>query len=49
VGIGLAAIIIVAALLLPILGASLLLIGLLEFVLLRRWPAARRWLGLKPA
>lgn len=49
VGIGLAAIIIVAAVLLPILGASLLALGLLEFALLRRWPAARRWLGLKPA
>lgn len=45
-GWGLAGIIIVAALLLPLLGASLLVIALLERGLLRRWPAGRRWLGL---
>lgn len=45
-GWGLAAIIVVAAVLLPLLGASLLVIAILERGLLRRWPAARRWLGL---
>lgn len=45
-GWGLAVIIIVAAVLLPLLGASLLAIAILERGLLRRWPAARRWLGL---
>jgi uncharacterized iron-regulated membrane protein len=47
VGFGLAGIIIVAAILLPVLGVSLLVLGLVEFVLLKRWPAARRWLGLQ--
>ncbi len=49
IGIGLAAIIVVAGVLLPVLGASLLVLGLLEAGLLRRWPAARRWLGLQSA
>lgn len=49
IGLGLGVIIIVAGLVLPVLGASLLALGLIEFVLLRRWPAARRWLGLQPA
>ena len=45
-GWGLAAIIIFAGLLLPVLGASLIAIAILERGLLRHWPAARRWLGL---
>ena len=48
-GLGLAVIIVIAGVLLPVLGASLLVLGLLEYGLLRRWPAARRWLGLQPA
>ena len=40
---------VVAAILLPVLGASLLALGVFEFGLLRRWPAARRWLGLQAA
>lgn len=46
VGWGLAAIILVAAVLLPLLGASLLALAILERGLLGKWPAARRWLGL---
>ena len=49
VGLGLAGIIVVAAILLPVLGASLLVLGCLEYGVLRRWPAARHWLGLQPA
>jgi uncharacterized iron-regulated membrane protein len=49
IGLGLAVIIVIAGVLLPVLGASLLVLGLLEYGLLRRWPAARRWLGLQPA
>lgn len=49
VGWGLGALIVICAVLLPVLGGSLLLIGLIELALLRRWPAARRWLGLRPA
>lgn len=45
-GWGLAAMIIFAGLLLPVLGASLIAIAILERGLLRHWPAARRWLGL---
>lgn len=45
-GWGLAVLIVVCGLLLPVLGISLLAIGLIEWVLLRRWPAARHWLGL---
>ena len=36
------------ALFLPVLGASLLLVALLEWVVLRSLPRARRWLGLRP-
>lgn len=49
VGGGLAAIIVVAAVLLPVLGVSLVVVALIEFAVLRRWPAARRWLGLRAA
>jgi len=45
-GFGLLAIIVLAAALLPVLGASLIVLALVERGLLRRWPAARRWLGL---
>lgn len=38
----------VFALLLPVLGASLIIIGLLDLLLLRRLAGARRWLGLRP-
>ena len=46
IGWGLTVIIVAAALLLPLLGASLLVIAILERGLLSRWPGARRWLGL---
>ncbi len=46
IGLGLAAIIFVAGLLLPVLGASLIVIGMAEWLVLRRWGPARRWLGL---
>ncbi|MEQ1608405.1 MAG: PepSY domain-containing protein [Hyphomonadaceae bacterium] len=46
IGLGLAAIIIVAGLLLPVLGASLIVIGMAEWLVLRRWEPARQWLGL---
>lgn len=48
VGWGLAAIIIVAALVLPVLGASLIVVAAIERAVLIRWPSARRWLGLAP-
>jgi uncharacterized iron-regulated membrane protein len=48
VGWGLAAIIIVAAVVLPVLGASLILVAAIERAVLIRWPLARRWLGLAP-
>jgi uncharacterized iron-regulated membrane protein len=41
-------IIVAAAVLLPVLGACLLVIAVMEQVVLRRWDAARRWLGLRP-
>lgn len=47
-GWGPAVLIVACGVLLPVLGGSLLLLGLMELALLRRWPAARRWLGLKP-
>jgi uncharacterized iron-regulated membrane protein len=46
VGAGLAVLILVSAVLLPVLGASLLVLALVEWGLLARWPSARRWLGL---
>jgi len=49
IGAGLAIIILVAALLLPVLGLSLIALALVERGVLARWPAARRWLGLKAA
>lgn len=49
IGWGLVAIIGVAAILLPLLGACLILLALLERLVLARLPAARRWLGLAPA
>jgi uncharacterized iron-regulated membrane protein len=49
IGWGLAVLILTCAVLLPVLGISLLLIGALEWGVLRRLPAARRWLGLSPA
>lgn len=36
------------ALFLPVLGASLILVALLEWVVLRSAPRLRRWLGLRP-
>jgi uncharacterized iron-regulated membrane protein len=48
VGWGLAALIVVCGLLLPVLGISLLLIGAVEWGVLRRWPSARQWLGMAP-
>jgi uncharacterized iron-regulated membrane protein len=48
VGVGLGALILAAAIFLPVLGACLVVIGLVERLVLARWPAARRWLGLSP-
>lgn len=48
IGMSLAVIILAAAILLPVLGASLVVIALLERGVLVRWPSARRWLGLAP-
>jgi uncharacterized iron-regulated membrane protein len=47
IGWGLAVLIVIAAILLPVLGGCLLLIALVERSILARWPAARQWLGLK--
>ncbi len=47
IGAGLAIIIVIAGLLLPVLGASLIVLALAERLILRRWEPARRWLGLK--
>jgi uncharacterized iron-regulated membrane protein len=46
IGMGFVAIIVVAAILLPVLGASLIIVFLLEKFLLARWTSARVWLGL---
>lgn len=46
IGAGLAIIIMAAAVLLPVLGASLVVLAVLERLVLRRWIPARRWLGL---
>jgi uncharacterized iron-regulated membrane protein len=40
---------VVAAVILPVLGASLIVIALVERGVLARWPSARRWLGLQMA
>ena len=45
-GTGLTAIIVFCAVFLPVLGASLLLVGLLEWAVLKRIPRVRDWLGL---
>ena len=49
IGWGLGALIVVCAVLLPVLGISLVTIGIIEWVALRRLPFARKWLGLSPA
>jgi uncharacterized iron-regulated membrane protein len=49
IGLGLAGLILIAAVLLPVLGGCLILIALIERLALARWPQARRWLGLSPA
>lgn len=46
IGIGFAIIIFIAAIVLPVLGASLIIIFLLEKILFARWDRARVWLGL---
>ncbi len=45
IGVGFVVIILVAAILLPVLGASLIIIALLEQLVLLRWEHARTWLG----
>jgi len=45
---GLALIIIALGIFLPVLGISLIVTGLTEWLILRRIPAVRDWLGLKP-
>jgi uncharacterized iron-regulated membrane protein len=49
IGAGLGVLILIAALLLPVLGASLVAMALIERGVLSRWPGARRWLGLSTA
>lgn len=49
VGAGLGVMILIAAVLLPVLGASLIVVGVIERVFLSRWPTARKWLGLREA
>jgi hypothetical protein len=44
---GFIAIILIAAILLPLLGASLIVILALEQLVLRKIPRARNWLGLR--
>jgi uncharacterized iron-regulated membrane protein len=46
---GMALIVLLLAMLLPLLAASLIALLLVERVILRRLPAASRWLGLAPA
>lgn len=46
IGLGFVAIILIAAVLLPVIGASLIVIVLVEKLMLSRWQAARVWLGL---
>lgn len=48
-GFGVAAIIVVSGVLLPLLGLCLVALALVERLVLSRVPAARRWLGLKEA
>lgn len=48
IGWGLGVLILVCAVLLPVLGISLVVIGAVEWVALRRLPFARKWLGLAP-
>jgi uncharacterized iron-regulated membrane protein len=45
-GPGLAVLIVVLAIFLPVLGISLIVVGLVERLVLRRVPAIRDWLGL---
>ncbi len=49
IGWGLAILIAACGILLPVLGISLLVIGLIEWGVLKRLPRARRWLGLNAA
>lgn len=46
IGFGLGALIVAFGLFLPVLGASLILVALIERLVLIRFPAARTWLGL---
>jgi uncharacterized iron-regulated membrane protein len=45
IGLGFVTIIVVAAILLPVLGASLILLAIVEKIVLSRWTVARNWLG----
>jgi uncharacterized iron-regulated membrane protein len=47
IGYGFVAIILSAAILLPVLGASLVIILLLEKLIFSRWASAKQWLGLR--
>lgn len=47
--VGLFAIVVVLGVLLPMLGATLLIVWAVERTVLRRWPSARDFLGLPPA
>jgi uncharacterized iron-regulated membrane protein len=48
IGMGLGVLILGFALFLPLLGLSMLAVALIEALILRRFPAARHWLGLAP-
>lgn len=47
-GLGLMAVVMLLALYMPLFGVTLLVVLLIERTLLRRWSAARTWLGLTP-
>lgn len=47
IGKGFVAIILLAAILLPVLGVSLIAIFILERIIFSHWPAAKTWLGLR--
>ncbi|MEP7210687.1 MAG: PepSY domain-containing protein [Alphaproteobacteria bacterium] len=46
-GVGLASLIVIMAVLLPVLGCCLVVIAIVERLILARWTSAQRWLGLR--
>ena len=47
-GLGVGAIILACGVFLPVLGAALITVALIERLVLSHWPAARAWLGIAP-